>query len=117
MPSKNFGDRVRLVREASGLNQRDFAKRLETSSGRISEIESGKSIPGCDFVQRVNQEFGTDVAWLLVGESVTGDIPSDLSREEEALLDNFRHSSEEGKDAIKRTAFALAKQDLKTKAA
>lgn len=51
---------------------------------------------------------GADVLYILTGQRAGGAAPA-LTREETALLDNYRNSPDEGKDAIKRTAFALAK--------
>ncbi|WP_288843230.1 helix-turn-helix domain-containing protein [uncultured Deefgea sp.] len=65
--SVDIGNRVRSIRNALKLNQRDFAARLSTSSGRISEIESGKSMPSGDFLLRLHQEFNSDLNWLMTG--------------------------------------------------
>lgn len=106
--SKDIGLRVKSVR--GGMAQRDFAARLGISNGGISQIESGKAMPGGDFLLRIHQEFGVDVTWLLTG-ATGGVVPSSstLTRAEAALLDNYRHSPADGQEAITRTAFALAK--------
>jgi hypothetical protein len=41
---------------------------------------------------------------------LTGQRSSPISPEEESLLYDYRNSSAEGKDAIKRTAFALSRE-------
>ena len=46
---------------------------------------------------------------FLAGQRAGAALPSPISREEAALLDNYRHSSPEGKKAIKATSDALAK--------
>lgn len=107
--SKEVGERVQAVRAGSGLSQRDFASRLGISSGGISQIETGKTMPGGEFLLRLHQEFKADVTWVLTGVSAGGELPP-ASPREAALLDNYRNSPDTGKDAIERTAFALAQQ-------
>lgn len=69
MSSSGIGTRIRAVRRQAGLSQRDFGARLGTSSGRISEIESGKTTPGGEFLLRLYQEFGADITYVVTGES------------------------------------------------
>ena len=92
--SKEVGARVLQVRQDANLNQREFATRIGISSGGISQIESGKAMPGGDFLLKIHQEFGVDVTWLLTGLSMGGAAPAApaLARDEEILLDNYRNS-------------------------
>lgn len=108
MSNEEIGLRVKQVRAGSGLNQRDFAAKLGISNGGISQIESGKTVPGGDFLLRIHQEFGVDLTWLLTGVS-SGEY-SPLTRRQSALLDNYDHLCESDKAALERTAFALAEQ-------
>lgn len=109
--SIEIGRRVQQVRGEAKLNQREFAAKLSTSSGYISGVESGKTMPGGEFLLRIHQEFGVDVTWLLAGASATAPPPApdmELQPREAALLDNYRHCPDTGKDALERTASALA---------
>lgn len=100
--SIEIGNRVRQIRANTGLNQREFASRLGISSGGISQIESGKAMPGGDFLLRIHQEFSVDITWLLTGMSVTEPKvnPTELPKEKQALLDAFDGMSEENKRAL-----------------
>lgn len=114
MSKKEVGGRVLQVRTAAKLNQREFASRLGTGSGRISSIESGENMPGGDFLLRLQQEFGVDLNWLLTGES-GGNVPPVvpvLTNDQRALLDNYDACGPEGRDAVRRTASALAQQGV-----
>jgi len=105
----SIGERIKQLRESAGLNQRDFATRLGTASGRISQIEQNKNVPGGDFLLRLHQEFGVDLTWVLTGASTGGTVPAEqVNPRQAALLDNFEHLSENDKKALERTAFALA---------
>lgn len=109
--SKEVGARVFQVRQDVNLNQRDFAARIGISSGGISQIESGKAMPGGDFLLKIHQEFGVDITWLLTGMSATGTAPASppLARDEEILLDNYRNSPPDARAAIKATSDAFAR--------
>lgn len=100
--SIEIGNRVRQVRVNAGLNQRDFASRLGISSGGISQIESGKAMPGGDFLLRIHQEFSVDITWLLSGVSMSGPVlaPPEYPKEKQALLDAFDGMSDENKRAL-----------------
>lgn len=115
MSNEDIGLRVKQVRVRNDLNQRDFAARLGISNGGISQIESGKTVPGGDFLLRIHQEFGVDLTWLLTG--VSGEGYSPLTPRQSALLDNYDHLSESDKAALERTAFALAEQGKMSKKA
>ncbi|MDR0441574.1 MAG: helix-turn-helix domain-containing protein [Candidatus Accumulibacter sp.] len=117
MSKKEIGKRIQRIRADSGLNQRDFAARLDISNGGISQIESGKAMPGGDFLLRIHQEFGIDVTWLLTGVSVGGVVPVPaLKPDESALLDNYRHSPEEQQRLLRETSVAFAQHKGKRSA-
>ena len=112
MTKIGVGARVQEVRKSIDLNLRDFAARLSTSAGRISEIESGKTMPGGDFLLRLHAEFGVDLNWLLSGAPADGSfsVAPSLTPEESALLDNFRHSPPAAQKALKTTSDLLAQR-------
>ncbi|MNV69757.1 transcriptional repressor DicA [compost metagenome] len=103
---EDIGVRIQGVRKAAGLNQQGFAARLGTSSGHISELETGKSVPGGKFLLSLKREFRIDVDWLLTGEGSSP--PALLSDEERVLVEQFRHTSQAGRDALLQTGAALA---------
>lgn len=110
---KEVGERVLQVRIAAKLNQREFAARLSTGSGRISGIESGANMPSGDFLLRLHNEFGVDLNWLLTGKvdesAVAMTAPPPLPRDEADLLALYRASSEAGRRAIRATSLAVEK--------
>lgn len=56
---------------------------------------------------------GADVLYILTGQRSGAAVPAPaLKPDEAALLDNYRHSSAEGKKAIKATSDALAKPSV-----
>lgn len=66
IPFESIGDRVKSVRKSKNLTQQVFAKRLDTSSGFISEVENGVKMPGYDLLLSLKREFpDTDMNWLV----------------------------------------------------
>ena len=61
-------DRIKLVRENSGLNLTKFADALKTSVATVSRYESGERIPSDAVVNLICQKFGISYAWLKTGE-------------------------------------------------
>jgi transcriptional regulator with XRE-family HTH domain len=60
--------RVKALRKALGFNQKEFAKKLDISSGFLSEVESGKTKPGYDLFYNLSRHFPVNFSYLLHGE-------------------------------------------------
>lgn len=99
---------MQQVRAAAQLNQREFAARLGISSGGISQIESGKAMPGGDFLLGVHKEFGVDINWLLTGMSTAPAPPPPLPEGDRILLDNFHAAPAQVQAGVKTALGAFA---------
>lgn len=73
-------DRIKEVRKNSGLSQTDFAERLGTTRGVITNLEGGKTTPNDPFVKLICREFNVSEAWLRAGE---GEMMQPLTRNQE----------------------------------
>ena len=62
-----IGERLKSWRKSENLTQQAIARSISSSSGYISEIEQGKTIPGGNFLISLNREYGVDINWLLTG--------------------------------------------------
>ncbi len=66
-------NRLRLLREASGLSQVDFADALGVSRGHVSNIESGKAEPSLSLLWEIERTFphiaGSSMGAVLFGEA------------------------------------------------
>ncbi|MBU2647854.1 helix-turn-helix domain-containing protein [bacterium] len=60
-PDNLIGKNIRSFRNFLNLKQYKFAEKLGKSSGYLSDVESGKIIPGGDFLFSVKREFGVDL--------------------------------------------------------
>ncbi len=73
-----IGKRLKQFRKGRGLSQKAFADALSTSSGYISEIESGKTVPGGNFFISLKRVYSLNIDWLL-----SGDGEPDSAKDEE----------------------------------
>jgi transcriptional regulator with XRE-family HTH domain len=115
---KNFQEEIFILlkdeRKRLALNQDEFAALAGVTRRAYAEWEAGNTSPTAAHLFGL-AAAGADIGYIVTGvRSVTGLTPSETS-----LVDNYRHSSEEGQDAIKRAAFALAQpqRSVKSKAA
>lgn len=68
---KNVGERVAALREAAGINQRQFAIELGIRQQSLSEIESGKSkSPSATTLLKAAGRLNVNPWYLLTGEGV-----------------------------------------------
>ncbi|WP_418647255.1 hypothetical protein ACNQFN_18845 [Thauera butanivorans] len=79
----------------------------ESSPQRIKDVVSGKQRCPSDLLARLNGT-GVDIFYVLTGQRSDEAPAAPANPREKALLDNYRHSPDAGKDAIERTASALA---------
>jgi transcriptional regulator with XRE-family HTH domain len=74
-----FGVRVRELRKAQGLSQRDLAERVGIDFTYLSKIENGRMEPPSEeVIRRIAQELGADADELIL---LADKFPSDLARE------------------------------------
>lgn len=65
---KRFGQRVKELRQATGLSQEAFADRCGFARSYMSRIERGKANPSLDAVQDLADALGVEVFRLFVVE-------------------------------------------------
>lgn len=62
-----FGQRLKAVREAKGMNQQDFAALAGKQKNSQVQYEGGKTPPPLDYLYRL-ADHGVDIAYLLTGQ-------------------------------------------------
>lgn len=62
---RRFGERLRSLRQARSLTQRELANRAEVTVTYISRLEAGGASPGIDLLERLAQALGAGVVDLL----------------------------------------------------
>nr|VFK20382.1 MAG: Helix-turn-helix domain-containing protein [Candidatus Kentron sp. LPFa] len=105
MMQKN--EKLREERKRLGYNQADFAAIGGITVNTQYLYEKGKRSPDSVYLSAISKA-GADVLYILTGKrSVHEDS---LKPEEEALLDNYRNSSEDSQRILRETSAALAQQ-------
>ncbi len=61
------GERVKEIRKALGLSQRDFGSRLGISDTAVSKLEKGDRNPSEQTIKSICREFDVDYFWLTEG--------------------------------------------------
>lgn len=75
-----INDRIKDIRRSTGLSQTDFAERLGTTRGVITNLEGEKTTPNEPFIKLICREFNVDEHWLRTGE---GEMLQELTRNQE----------------------------------
>lgn len=63
-----IASRIRAIREALNLTQKQLARRINISGPTLSEFENGKHPPNFDFIYNIQREFQVNLYYLLYGE-------------------------------------------------
>ena len=61
------GERLKKVRAQLKISQKDFAAHLGIAASYLSEIESGKTRPGYNFLIKLAEVFKVSSNWILLG--------------------------------------------------
>jgi len=101
----DFRTRLREERKRLGLNQTEMGVLGGVSKDSQLNYENGSRSPDAEYLMAV-AAAGVDIAFVLTGNR---SLPSSLTPEERALLDNYKHADEQGKDAARRVLSSLAK--------
>ncbi|MTI80314.1 MAG: helix-turn-helix transcriptional regulator [Firmicutes bacterium] len=60
--------RIKLLRNITGLKQKEFSEAIGISQGNLSEMERNKFKPSIDTIISISRYFGISTEWLLKGE-------------------------------------------------
>lgn len=60
-----FNERLKLLRQETGLSQQDFAKQIGTSKSSINMYERGEREPGLETLEAIADYFNVDMDYLL----------------------------------------------------
>ena len=103
-----IGERLRAERDRIGMTQQEFADVAGVTRKTLFGYETGVRPPDAAALSAW-AELGLDVLYVITGQRSTPvAVPPELNRREKALLDNYRHSGEDGERAVEATASALA---------
>lgn len=72
----NIGEKIRKVREAKGLSQKEISAMVNMDQSQYSKIENGKTDPTTSTLEKIAKALGIDVSELFVSDKIFKDINS-----------------------------------------
>ena len=75
---EEMGSRIRQIRKARNLTQKELARQLGVSDRHISAVETGREKPGLDMLIGLCDAFRVTPDYLLLG-SMHDDVPRDIT--------------------------------------
>lgn len=97
---ESIGERVKRMRGERGITQLQIKELTGISSGNMSDIERGKSLPSASAVMELSRIFDCSTDEILFGSSRKSDISDVISETEEELLKNFRELDQDSQEEI-----------------
>lgn len=95
----SIGERIKNRRKELNITQVQIREATGISSGNMSGIESGKSLPSASALIELSKVLNCSIDWMLTGDSPISESII-LSNIEEKLLYGFRTLAEDDKDEI-----------------
>ncbi len=93
-----IGERIRLRRKELNITQAKIYQEIGISSGNLSGIEAGKSLPSASALIGLSKILNCSIDWILTGENIISD--SFFNNREKELLNNFRKLSDDDQEEI-----------------
>ncbi len=72
----NTGERIKKIREAKGLSQKEVALNLSMNPSQYSKIENGKVDPQCSSIEKIANALGVSLADIFTQENSLENINS-----------------------------------------
>lgn len=95
----SIGERIRKRRNELHITQTQIQKETGISSGNLSGIEAGRSLPSASALIGLSKMLNCTTDWILTGISPISENKS-LSNIEEELLNGFRELPEDDRDEL-----------------
>jgi transcriptional regulator with XRE-family HTH domain len=83
---RSFATRLKALRAARSMTQRDLAEKAGTTVSYISRLEAGSAAPGIDLLERLATALGANATELLPGPDAADVTQEELRALFEGLL-------------------------------
>ena len=79
MAVSTIRERIKAVRKALGMSQRDFCRGIFLSQSFYGHIETGKRSPNERIYELISNKYNVNKDWLVTGQGdMFGEAPSDV---------------------------------------
>lgn len=97
-----IGARIKERRKAMKITGRQIKERTGISTGNLSDIENGKSLPSAVALIQLSQILDCSIDYILLGKTRTSEPfeNSDIRASKKQFLDQFYSLSEEDQEEI-----------------
>lgn len=120
---KQFGDRLRELREDRDLKQRDVAKDLFISNKVLSSYERNIAFPSIDTLKKICEYYNVSADYLLQIQVKKEEEPAEdtsrlvaLTPHQAQLLSYYERLNAENQDAVRGLMVLYYKEQLRKKA-
>jgi transcriptional regulator with XRE-family HTH domain len=72
----NIGDKIRKVREAKNLTQKEVALSINMDQSQYSKIEKGKTDPSCNTLEKIAKALDIEIHELFIADNIFKEINS-----------------------------------------
>lgn len=107
-------NRLKQIKDTKRLNLKEFSEVSGVSYRSLQNYLSGEREPNVAGLLSLCTHMGVNINWLLTGEGemfIGSGGGEYLTPSEQTLLEDYRESNEQGKEAIEKTASALASKE------
>lgn len=109
-------DRIRIIRDVLGLNQKDFAAKLGIGQSTLAQMETGRRTILDRHIRLISAVFGIQEQWIRNGEepmftsSFETDGKTEIPAKKQALINAVAGLSERQIDILADVVTVMAKQ-------
>lgn len=96
----SIGERIKNRRKEMNITQTQIREETGISSGNMSGIESGKSLPSASALIELSRVLDCSIDWILKGDSTNKESRIISNKRECKLIDGFRSLSEENRKEL-----------------
>ena len=72
----NIGEKIKNVREAKNLSQKEISNMVQMDQSQYSKIENGKTDPTTNTLEKIAKALGIELSELFISDTIFKDINS-----------------------------------------
>ncbi len=72
----NIGEKIKTVREAKNLSQKEISNMVQMDQSQYSKIENGKTDPTTNTLEKIAKALGIELSELFISDTIFKDINS-----------------------------------------